>query len=164
MHIEKNLPYNSDLWRVIRGEIPVVQFLEGLATPNCCADSGATSKIAFNLNGLSGYEYRKSEMALMLCLNTLADVYNEKGGSTNMVSESLLRECTGVSCNGAGIYFIQYVSFFQFYLLSTNRIFCRRHFRVVKNYRTRLSTPAPWRGNIRYLLYTALFHAPDGFS
>ena len=77
--------------------------MQGLQFRNCCADTGTTTKIAHDLNGKAGFEYRKSEASVMLCLNTAADVFNEMGGAANMKSESLLRECTGTGICSATI-------------------------------------------------------------
>ena len=78
-----------------------MQLTGNLIKPHCCADTGATTKLAFDLNSKSGAEYRKSEMSAALCLNEASDLVNLKGGFSNMKAESLFRECTGIDIVGS---------------------------------------------------------------
>ena len=48
------------------------------------------------MNGKVGYQWEESKTSLAVALNVAGDAIDMKGGNSNLKSEGLLRECTGI--------------------------------------------------------------------
>ena len=95
---ERHVPYNTQLWKTLRGDLETTTFIEGLSEQRCCQETGAEYKIAHDLNSKSGCDYRRSEMSVRLMLQEATDTLSKKGYFSNVESEGLLRQCTGLEC------------------------------------------------------------------
>ena len=62
----------------------------------CCSEISNESKIANDLNVKVGRDFDASENSLGKMLQVATGVINQKGASSNLKCESLLRECTGI--------------------------------------------------------------------
>ena len=98
MFCERHVPYDTQLWKTLRGDLDVSEFIDGLSTQRCCQETGAEYKIASELNSKSGYEFQRSVMSLRLMLEEARAALSAKGYFTNVESEGLLRQCTGLEC------------------------------------------------------------------
>ena len=82
---------------VIRAGLVYI-LLEELKTElPCCLKVSNEAKIANDLNAKCGFEYDSSVSSLEVMFSTASTALEEKGDGNNLICESLLRECTGIS-------------------------------------------------------------------
>ena len=92
---EKNMPFTSDVYRVIRGEYSPVHFLSSIdGMPRCCSESGAEEKIYRILSKLPRDETRvAAELRIALVLGSVSIINTGKRGSDNGYLEGLFSIC-----------------------------------------------------------------------
>lgn len=93
---ERHTPYNTELWKVLRGDLYETEYFDGAKAQKCCRETGAEFRIASDRNSKSGFEYRRAEMSLRLLLQEATDTLSNKGYFDNVESEGLLRQCAGL--------------------------------------------------------------------
>ena len=94
---ERHVPYNTDLWKTLRGDMYATDYFEGLKEQRCFQETGAECKIAADLNSKSGYEFRRAEMSIRLVTQEGSGTLAKKGYFCNVESGGLLRQCDGLN-------------------------------------------------------------------
>ena len=91
---EKNRPFCSDFWKVIRGKGRAKTFLKKLDINKCCTETGTTAKLAqvvcSNVNGSA--ERMMEETCAASTMETLSAKHCDKGGADSTKTERLFSE------------------------------------------------------------------------
>ena len=95
---ERDRPFSTPCFSVIRGLQSADEIIPHLHEHNCCAIGGLEAKIAPVLREVLGTDmYQQCCTSLAVCLGGVSNALNEKGNDTNRESEVELRSCTAIS-------------------------------------------------------------------